>query len=364
MGLSVQFRFGMDFSSKEWISTLNSYMARKSRFFSLALGVGLIWAARQLVRYSRRFDVRNKVVLITGGSRGLGLVLARQLATQQAKLILVARDSDELQQAEESIAELGAEVISIACDMTNPAEVEDMIEESLNYYGRIDVLINNAGIIQIGPVENMTLQEYDEAMETHFFGPLHAIRAVLPHMQSRQEGRIVNISSIGGKVAVPHLLPYSASKFALSGLSKGLRTELLHQGIHVTTVYPGLMRTGSPRHAIVKGEHQKEYAWFKIADSLPLLTVSAENAAQQIVEALQQGRAELTISVPAKLLAALDHLFPELAADIFGITNRFLPQPVPEAANPRKHGYEVESKASHNGITRPTNEAAMENNEF
>lgn len=339
-------------------------MARSSRIISLAVGVGVVWAIRQMVRYSRRFEIQNKVFVITGGSRGLGLVLARQLARQKAKLVLVARDSNELLRAEQYIADLGAEVITIACDMTNPDEVEEMIEQTLDYYGRVDVLINNAGVIQVGPVDNMSLQEYDEAMETHFFGPLHAIRAVLPHMQGRQEGRIVNISSIGGKVAVPHLLPYSASKFALSGLSKGLRSELLHQGIHVTTVYPGLMRTGSPRNAIIKGKHHQEYAWFKIADSLPVLSVSAEYAAEQIIEGVKQGKAEVTISWPAKVLSFLDHRFPELTTDIFSIINRFLPDSVPEAMNPRKKGYEVESKLTYNGFSKPTNEAAIQNNEI
>ncbi|MFT4032897.1 MAG: SDR family NAD(P)-dependent oxidoreductase [Siphonobacter sp.] len=339
-------------------------MSKQRNILSLALGIGVAVAVRQYVRAKRHFDFRNKVILITGGSRGLGLVIARQLACRGAKLALCARDEGELARAGEIIAELGAEVVPFVCDLTKPEKVEHLMEEVLNYYGRIDALINNAGVIQVGPVENMSLQEYDEAMETHFYAPLHAIRAVLPHMQSRKTGRIVNISSIGGKVAVPHLLPYVASKFALSGLSKGLRAELIEQGIYVTTVYPGLMRTGSSRNAIIKGKHQQEYTWFKIADSLPLLSLSAETAAEQILEGLQDGRAEVVISFPAKLLVLMDHLFPELTANLLGTINRFLPGAVQDVTNPRRKGYQVENKYSHNGVSVPTSQAAITNNEL
>lgn len=99
-------------------------------------------------------------------------------------------------------------------------------------------------------------------------------------MRRQRGGRIVNVSSVGGKIGVPHLLPYTASKFALTGLSEGLRVELKRERILVTTVCPGLMRTGSPRNALFRGKHKREYAWFAIADSLPLLSISAESAAR------------------------------------------------------------------------------------
>ena len=175
-----------------------------------------------------------------------------------------------------------------------------MVAAVNNRFGHIDVLVNNAGVIQVGPIEVMTHEDFELAMQAHFWGPLNTILAVLPSMRQRRQGRIVNISSIGGKVSVPHLVPYSASKFALVGLSKGLRAELMKDGIEVTTVCPGLMRTGSPRNADFKGQHRFEYAWFSISDALPLLTVSAENAARQIVHACKRGQAELVISIPAK----------------------------------------------------------------
>ena len=133
-------------------------------------------------------------------------------------------------------------------------DVERAISQTIGHYGSIDVLINNAGIIQVGPLDHMKLSDYDDAMKTHFWGPLFLVLAVLPHMRNQGGGRIVNISSIGGRISVPHLVPYSASKFALAGLSDGLRAELARDQIVVTTVCPGLMRIGSPINAAFKGQ--------------------------------------------------------------------------------------------------------------
>ncbi len=146
-------------------------------------------------------------------------------------------------------------------------------------------------------------------------------------MRARSRGSIVNIRSIGSKVSVPHLLPYSASKFALTGLSEGLRAELAQDGIRATTVCPGLMRTGSPRNAIFKGRHQAEYAWFSIGDSLSLLSISAESATRRILVACKRGEAEVVLSLPAKMANTFQALFPGVSADLLGLANRLLPAP-------------------------------------
>jgi len=174
-------------------------------------------------------------------------------------------------------------------DVSDPAQVRSFLASVENTLGAVDVLVNNAGTILVGPLEHMTVGDFEEVMSVNFWGAVHTTMGVLPGMKQRHKGRIVNITSIGGKVAFPHLLPYTASKFALVGFSEGLGTELAKDGIWVTTVVPNLMRTGSPRNADFKGAHKKEYAWFTITDSLPGVSVRAEHASRQIIRACQNG---------------------------------------------------------------------------
>ncbi|HKY42301.1 MAG TPA: SDR family oxidoreductase [Pyrinomonadaceae bacterium] len=326
---------------------------------ALAGGAVLLKSAlSQLFEY----DLRNKTVLITGGSRGLGLVMAREFAREGARLAICARDDEELERARMDLDRFGVDVMTFKCDVRNRQEVEDMVAAVSNRFGHIDVLVNNAGVIQVGPIEVMTHEDFELAMQAHFWGPLNTILAALPSMRQRRQGRIVNITSIGGKVSVPHLVPYSASKFALVGLSKGLRAELMKDGIVVTTVCPGLMRTGSPRNADFKGQHRFEYAWFSISDALPLLTVSAENAARQIIHACKRGQAELVISVPAKIAVLFDALFPGPMSQVLAMVNQVLPQ-AGGVGTERVKGRDSESSWSPSWLTTLNEEAAVRNNE-
>jgi NAD(P)-dependent dehydrogenase (short-subunit alcohol dehydrogenase family) len=327
-----------------------------------ALALGAVAAGKFLWRKFNEYDLRGKTVLVTGGSRGLGLVLAREFAANGARLAICARDAEELQHASDDLQSRGAEVLAVMCDVTNLTEVESLVTRVRERFGKIDVLVNNAGTIQVGPLEVMKREDFEHAMRTHFYGPLNTILAVLPEMRERRDGRIVNISSIGGKIATPHLVPYSASKFALVGLSKGLNAELRKDGIVVTTVCPGLMRTGSPRNANFKGKHRDEYAWFSISDSLPVTSIKAERAARQIVDACRQGRAELVITIQAKLAVTFDALFPEMSADLLALVNRVLPGPGGIGEGSAK-GRDSKSSWSPSWLTRLTEEAAMNNNE-
>ena len=326
------------------------------------IGAGAIGLAKFLWRKMTEYDLRDKTVLVTGGSRGLGLVLAREFARHGAQVAICARDEEELENARLDLQERGADVMAVQCDVTENDEVENMVNSVRERFGKIDVLVNNAGTIQVGPLEVMTRKDFKKAMKAHFWGPLNTILAVLPEMRERRDGRIVNISSIGGKIAVPHLVPYSASKFALAGLSKGLRAELRKDGIAVTTVYPGLMRTGSPRNANFKGKHREEYAWFSISDSLPVTSIKAERAARQIIDACKQGRAELVITVQAKLATTFEALFPELTAEMLAAVNYMLPGPGGIGEESAK-GRESTSSWSPSWLTTLTEEAALENNE-
>lgn len=322
---------------------------------------GAIFAAKKINNLLNKIHLKEKVVLITGGSRGLGLEIARQMAAEGARIAICARDEEELLEAADHLKK--ADVLTIPCDITDKQQVSDMVRKVYENMGPVDILINNAGIIQTGPVETMNQADYEEAMNTHFWGPFYIINEVLPHMIRRNEGRIVNISSIGGKISVPHLLPYSASKFALAGFSEGLGAEYKKNNIKVTTVYPGLMRTGSPRNIDVKGQYKKEYAWFKIADSLPGLSMNAEAAAKKIINAMRRGDKTLTLTFPAKLAIAIHGISPDLNISVFDLINRALPGAGKQVNRKARKGYESSSKFSKSVLTKKTDRAAERNNE-
>jgi NAD(P)-dependent dehydrogenase (short-subunit alcohol dehydrogenase family) len=338
-------------------------MTRRNRkWLSLAAGCGVFLGLRAAWRQLRAFDLRDRVVLITGGSRGLGLSLAREFGRQGARVALCARDADELDRALDDLGERGVRAVGAVCDVTDLYEIRQTIAAVRNVWGPVDVLVNNAGVIEVGPMEVMNLADYEEAMATHFWAPLYGSLSVLPEMKRRREGRIVNITSIGGKVAVPHLLPYAASKFALVGLSEGMRAELAKDGIRVTTVVPGLMRTGSPRNAIFKSQYQAEYAWFKIGDSLPVVSMNAERAARRIVAACRHGDAEIVLTLPAKLAVLFHGLFPGMSSDLLGLVNRTLPAPG-GIGTLRVRGQDAASPMSESWLTALTKVAEQEYNE-
>ncbi len=285
-----------------------------------ALSALITWRRKQ-----RKYNFKDKVVLITGGSRGLGLVLAREFAKLGAKIALTARDLSELDRARKELESQGVEVFDAVCDVRNVEDVARLMQDVHTRYGRIDVLVNNAGIIQAGPFEAQTAKDFEDALAVHFWGPYYTMQAVLPEMKKRGEGRIVNIASIGGKVVVPHLAPYCASKFALVGLSGAMQAELAKDNIRVTTICPGLMRTGSHVNALFKGQNDWEFALFSLMNASPLSSISAESAARQIIKAVERGDAGAIISVQAQLLAKMNALFPEATAEILSLINRILP---------------------------------------
>jgi NAD(P)-dependent dehydrogenase (short-subunit alcohol dehydrogenase family) len=292
--------------------------------------------------------------------------MARELADAGARLTLVAREAEELDRAVADIRERQpfAEVLACPGDVRRRYDVERAIAQARERFGRIDVLINNAGIIQVGPVDHMKLADYQDSMDTHFWGPLYGILAVLPYMREQGEGRIVNISSIGGRIAVPHLVPYSAGKFALAGLSDGLRYELAQHNILVTTVCPGLMRTGSPLNASFKGRHEQEFNWFAVSDSLPLVTIDATRAGHQILEACRRGDAELVITPQAKLAIVARTVAPELFAAAMSLVNQLLPPPGGADGDRIRPGRESQSDTAPSKLTVSMYRAAVENNEM
>ncbi len=292
--------------------------------FAVTAGCGAVLVAKVLTRRKSVDSLQGKNVLITGSSRGLGLLLAREFARRGSRVAICSRHAAQLERARQDLKSRGAEVWAKTCDVSDAEEVSRFIADLKAGFGPVDILVNNAGIIQVGPASLMSAEDYDRALKTIFWGALNMILAVLPDMRARRSGRIVNITSVGGKISVPHLLPYGCAKFALVALSEGLRAELAPDGIVVTTIVPGLMRTGSHVNAQFKGRQQKESDWFGLSASLPIISTHAERAARTIVRATQRGKAEQIISLPALAIASLHGLFPGWTASLLSLVNELV----------------------------------------
>lgn len=319
--------------------------------------------AKTLLQQSRYWDLSGKVVLITGGSRGLGLVLTREFAANGARVAICARNEEDLRHVRDEVTSRRDHFFSTRCDVSDRAQVQTMLASVENKFGRIDVLVNNAGTILVGPMEHITIEDFHEVMRINFWGAVHTTLGVLPGMRERHQGRIVNITSIGGKVAFPHLLPYTASEFALVGFSEGLRTELAKDGICVTTVVPNPMRTGNRRNVDFKGNHEKEYAWLTLTDSLPGASISAERTARRIVRACQNGESEVVIGLPARLAVLASGVAPGLISDLLAAGNEWLLPRATDSGNDRRKGYESENRTTQSGLTSLTRTAERANNE-
>ncbi len=275
------------------------------------------------------------MIVITGGSRGLGLAIASRFAATPVKLVLCSRHLAELEQARATLlarhAHLAADdILLVAADLAVPAECQRLIAESIARFGRIDVLVNNAAVIEVGPVESQTLEIFERTMQINFFAALYTTWAALPQMRTqlplagKRRAAIVNIASVGGKIAVPHMLPYSAAKFALAGFSEGLHAELRHKGIRVITVCPGLMRTGGEDHAKFVGNTEAERRWFLFAAKTPGVATTAEHAANVIYRAVRHNRAEITITPQAWLAARFGGVAPETLQWANAMTNEYV----------------------------------------
>lgn len=323
---------------------------------------GGAWAVQ---RWSRRMSFEDRSVVITGGSRGLGLELARCFAAEGAQLTLLARSEEELKRAVRTLeAEFNApDVEAMTCDVTQKAEVNRVVDDILDRRGRIDVLINNAGVIMAGPVEDTPRSDVEEALDVHLWGPYNLMQVAVPAMKG-QGGRIVNISSIGGLVAVPHLMPYTVSKFALTGLSDSMRAELAKDDIYVTTVCPGLMRTGSHVNAWFRGQRTKEFSIFALVGASPFFSVNSRRAAQKIVRACRYGKEHLTFTLSARLLKVTERLFPNFVGSVMKQVSRLLPSSQPQKDGERRRGVDSTSAVAPSVLTYLSDRKVSQNNEL
>lgn len=289
---------------------------------------------------SRSF-YRDRIALISGGSRGLGLEIAKQICARGGKVALLARDAKELGRAKSDLEHFGSEVLTVQCDLLEAAQIQSAVQQTLERFRKIDILINNAGIIEVGPLGHMQFKDFDRAMRLHFWAPFVLQFLTVPRMRAQGGGHIVNISSIGGRVAVPHMAPYSASKFALTGFSDAIRSDLARDNIYITTVTPGMMRTGSHVHAMFKGDHTAEYRWFDWSRKLPFASISAERAARKIVNGCARGKPILIMPFTARLIIAANALFPNLMARMMKMFSRSLPSEVSQSGNEARSGAEI-----------------------
>src|SRR5918996_2175117 len=319
------------------------------------------WITARVIR-TAQYTLRDKVALITGGSRGLGLVLARQICNQGGKVALLARDPEELARAKADLTARGGKVLTVECDLLDRDQIQAAVRKVIDRFDRIDILINNAGIIEVGPLDHMTREDYDRAMRLHFWAPYELVSQIVPEMRLWGRGRIVNISSIGGKVAVPHFAPYSASKFALTGFSDAIRAELARDNIQVTTVAPGLMRTGSHVNAKFKGNHDAEFAWFSAGAGAPIMSMGADRAARKILAACRRGQPSLTLTFGARGIIAGNALLPNLTGYWMKIVNRFLPAAGDDEGNELRAGSQLR-RLTPRWLTRLADRATIRNNE-
>jgi NADP-dependent 3-hydroxy acid dehydrogenase YdfG len=190
-------------------------------------------------------NIEDKVVVITGASSGLGEAAARLLAQRGAELMLAARREDRLRAVSDEIEQAGGTVTYRVTDVTDRAQVRRLADAALERYGRIDVLVNNAGLMPLSPLDLLKVDEWDRMIDVNIKGVLYGIAAVLPHMRSRKQGHIINMSSVAGHKVFPTSAVYSATKYAVRAISEGVRQESSGE-IRSTNISPGAVATELP----------------------------------------------------------------------------------------------------------------------
>ncbi len=250
----------------------------------------------------------GKVVIVTGASSGIGKALAGDMWEAGAKVVLVARNKDKLSELAELLGK--EQVLVCPADVTKPDEITSVIEQVIKKYGRIDILVNCAGIFKAGSLGEQTLEVINKAMEVNYSGTVNCVKAVLPQMAGQGNGNIVILSSLAGRVAFPGCAAYSASKFALYGFSNTIRPELRKSGIRLTAVYPSFV--DSP---LVEGhiDSVKESFFFRLTRDF-----STKKVSRAIMKGIVKRKREMVLPGSLTLTASLYGICPNLVEGVVG----------------------------------------------
>ncbi len=270
----------------------------------------------------------TNTVLITGASQGIGKATALRFAREGYNIVLAARQPDRLEAAAAEVRTLGQQALAISTDVCDINQVTTMVQQAIAHFGQVDMLINDAGIYYMGPVEAASLSDWQQIMNTNLWGYIHTIYTLLPHFLERGQGTIVNISSIGGLDPIPYQVPYTTSKFAITGLTKSLRAELAPKGIHVCGVYPSFIRTQLMERGLFRGNQESTAeARYQLVDRAlhsPFLE-TPEDVANAIWKGVKHRKSDVLVGT-AKLWTALYHTVPGLlnpvVRRVFGMSDR------------------------------------------
>lgn len=277
---------------------------------------------------------------VAGGSRGLGLAIAKELGRSGHRVLITARTAADLDRAAADLTADGIDVITRVHDVRDAEEARELVTDIESSDGPIETLFAVAGMLRVGPLPERA-EEYDDSLDIMLHGPINVVHAVLPAMRKRGRGRIGIVTSIAGVIPVPHLTAYSAAKHGAVGFSRALAEELAGSGISVSTIIPGLMRTGGHWHADYVGQSEREYVWFTALSATPVVSMDAERAARIIVRGVLNGRRKIIFTLPARLGDLVYRLSPEAVGLMIGAAGQLLPRP----GNDEAPGYRAAAAA-------------------
>ena len=253
-------------------------------------------------------NFKDKVIVITGASSGIGEASAEEFAKRGANIVLVARRKDKLEKVEKSLTKYPVKILSLICDVSEKEQVKKMVEKVLETFPQVDVLINNAGFVIYGKVEELSIEDVESQMQTNYFGTIYCTKLFLPHFLKQNSGHIVNVASVGGSFGVPGIATYCATKFALLGFSEGLHHELHETNVGVTVVSPIMVRTNLFDHPSFKN-------FTKYATGISL---SAETVAKAVLKAADSPRLEIVVPSVVRIGIWFKQTFPFIVNPIIG----------------------------------------------